>query len=518
MKNVLTALACLLSVSLSAQTDLIYDGNGDGCVTIDDVLGLLIEYGQCLDVEEEFMCGDNINHEGYNYSTVQIGNQCWFSENCRYLPLVSPSAESSGDETSPHYYVYGYEGTDVAAAQTTDNYATYGVLYNWPAVMTEGICPSGWHIPSDGEFTELTDFLGGESVAGYAMKSTSGWNNDGNGSNSSGFNGLPGGYQHPPNGFGGIEAAVSFWSASEAEVGPISSWRRFLYNSSDVVIRSAANLYNGYSARCVIDYTDECGVINGDNSTCLDECGVINGDNSTCLDECGVINGDNSTCLDECGVPNGDNSTCFTTCGDDIEHDAYDYSTVLIGDQCWFSENCRYLPEVSPSSESSLTSPYYYVYDYQGTDIEDAKSTDNYETYGVLYNWPAVMTEGICPSGWHIPTDLEWQTMEMALGLSASEASSQTWRGTHAPQMKSTSGWNNNGNGTNSSGLTILPGGFKVDIPIGFTNYGDYAHLWSASEDASSYSFGRVLYGSVDTVWRSSFTKQFGFSARCVQD
>ena len=56
----------------------------------------------------------------------------------------------------------GYEGTDVAAAKSTANYETYGVLYNWPAVMTEGICPSGWHIPSDEEFTQLTDFLGGE--------------------------------------------------------------------------------------------------------------------------------------------------------------------------------------------------------------------------------------------------------------------------------------------------------------------------------------------------------------------
>ncbi len=76
------------------------------------------------------------------------------------LPEVSPSSE--GSETDPYYYVYGYEGTDVASAMSTSNYATYGVLYNWPAVMTEGICPSGWHIPSDEEFTQLTDFLGGE--------------------------------------------------------------------------------------------------------------------------------------------------------------------------------------------------------------------------------------------------------------------------------------------------------------------------------------------------------------------
>ena len=58
-----------------------------------------------------------------------------------------------------------------------------------------------------------------------------------------------------------------------------------------------------------------------------------------------------------------------------ISHEGYDYSTVLIGEQCWFSENCRYLPVVSPPSASSTTSPYYYVYDYQGTDVGAAQAT-----------------------------------------------------------------------------------------------------------------------------------------------
>ena len=74
----------------------------------------------------QFECGDAVSYEGHNYSTVQIGDQCWFSENCRYLPEVSPSSEGSVD--APHYYVYGYEGADVSAAQATDNFETYGVL------------------------------------------------------------------------------------------------------------------------------------------------------------------------------------------------------------------------------------------------------------------------------------------------------------------------------------------------------------------------------------------------------
>ena len=200
----------------------------------------------------------SVTHHGYEYDIVAIGDQCWFAENCRYLPVVvvPPSSERSDEaaETDPYYYVIAYEGADVAEAQATENYATYGVLYNWSAVMTEGICPSGWHIPSDGDFTQLTDFLGGEIVAGHAMKSTSGWNNygngnNGNGSNSSGFNALPGavGYR---GGFTDCGYVGYWWSASES--GSVS---RVLYLSLlfDVVGRGSANRYRGHSARCVRD-------------------------------------------------------------------------------------------------------------------------------------------------------------------------------------------------------------------------------------------------------------------------
>jgi len=191
-------------------------------------------------------CGDQIDHEGYSYSTVLIDDQCWFSENCRYLPTVSPSSASS--TSSPYYYVYGYEGTDVTAANTTTHYDTYGALYNWPAVMTEGICPSGWHIPSDGEFTQLTDFLGGENVAGPSMKSTYAWISNANGSNSSGFTGLPGGYRYY-GGFVNNGSAGYWWSASASGS---NSWERGLHGGNNV-IRYGTFRFNGFSARCVRD-------------------------------------------------------------------------------------------------------------------------------------------------------------------------------------------------------------------------------------------------------------------------
>jgi uncharacterized protein (TIGR02145 family) len=230
------------------------DLDNDGAVATSDLLIFLSAYGDTCEVELDDTCGDLVAHEGYDYSTVQIGDQCWFSENLRYLPEVSPS--SAGSETDPYYYVYGYEGSDVTAAQATSSYSWSGVLYNWPAVMTAGICPSGWHIPTDGEFTELTDFLGGESVAGYAMKDDVQWN----GSNSSGWTGLPGGYRDS-GGFNvedpGVGYQGAWWSASESGS---YSWLRVLIfspesNANDVdnIFRNDISRYYGFSARCVRD-------------------------------------------------------------------------------------------------------------------------------------------------------------------------------------------------------------------------------------------------------------------------
>ena len=118
--------------------------------------------------------------------------------------------------------------------------------------MTEGICPSGWHIPSDEEFTELTDFLGGESVAGGKMKEAGydHWYSPNEGAtNSSGWTGLPGGSRYygvfGSNGFHG-----RWWSASESGSG---SWIRFLNKATTTVSTDSAPIEYGFSARCVRD-------------------------------------------------------------------------------------------------------------------------------------------------------------------------------------------------------------------------------------------------------------------------
>ena len=207
-----------------------------------------------------------------------------------------------------------------------------------------------------------------------------------------------------------------------------------------------------------------------------------------------------------------------------VTYQGYAYDIVEIGDQCWFAENCRYLPSVSTSSEYSETDPYYYVYDFEGTDVEAAKANENYENYGVLYNWPAVMNEDVCPSGWHVSSDEDWQTMEIYLGMSESEALSESsWRGTNQGfQMKSMSGWSNlmsdgtTGNGSNASGLNVFPSGYWVST-TGFENLYNLAYFWTPSMlDVESYI--RSVNKNFDTVMRYLHPTNYGFSVRCIKD
>jgi uncharacterized protein (TIGR02145 family) len=126
-------------------------------------------------------------------------------------------------------------------------------LYNWYAVNdSRGLCPVGWHVPSDAEWTTLTDFLGGEGVAGGKMKSTTGWNSPNTGAtNSSGFTGLPGGYRASGGGFGDLGYSGVWWSSSDAGSG--SAWDRYLYYNFANAHRDYDDHRFGFSVRCARD-------------------------------------------------------------------------------------------------------------------------------------------------------------------------------------------------------------------------------------------------------------------------
>jgi len=197
----------------------------------------------------------------------------------------------------------------------------------------------------------------------------------------------------------------------------------------------------------------------------------------------------------QCGLPFADT------------RDGQSYETVLIGDQCWMAENLAYLPEVSPSSQGNNTDPYYYVYNYQRSDVTIAKATANYQTYGVLYNWPSSLDA--CPDDWHLPADAEWIALTTYLG----------GEGVAGGKMKETgtSHWNSPNTGaTNSSGFTGLPGGYRdADGTFGL---GEFGFFWSSTEYSTPNAWYRHLSYNNDGAGRNYPAKGFGFSVRCVRD
>ena len=160
------------------------------------------------------------------YKTVKIGEQIWLAENLNF---------SSGNS-------WCYD-------DNSSNCNKYGRLYDWETAKQ--VCPSGWHLPSGSEWTKLTDYLGGADGAGEKMKSTSGWKNNGNGTNSSGFAGLPSGYRYSGGSFDNIGSFGYWWSSAEGST--TRAWYRGLYYFYGKVYRNDANEQNGLSVRCVKD-------------------------------------------------------------------------------------------------------------------------------------------------------------------------------------------------------------------------------------------------------------------------
>jgi uncharacterized protein (TIGR02145 family) len=186
------------------------------------------------------------------------------------------------------------------------------------------------------------------------------------------------------------------------------------------------------------------------------------------------------------------------------------YNTIQIGNQCWMKENLAYLPSVSPSSLGSYSSAYYYVYGYEGTIVLEAKATNNYQIYGVLYNLPAAITA--CPVGWHLPSDAEWFTLSTFLGGDNIAGGKMKAVGTAYWSLPNTSA-------DNESGFTGLPGGQKM-WGGGFSALGLYAEYWSSTA-YNNYPYAmwnRVLYYNSSYIGRGYPNRNEGQSVRCVKN
>ena len=212
-------------------------------------------YGFCnSDLDGDGVCDDDcggyLEYQGYDYQMVQIGGQCWFAENLRSENYEN--GEAIPEVTDNEAWSGLISGARCNYDNDASNAATYGRLYNWYAVEDpRGLCPSGWHVPTDEEWMVMVDLLGGEAVAGVQMKTTYGWNNGGNGTNTSGFSGLPGGYRRPDGLFSVSGIRGLWWTSSPMDLS-YALWRR-LSNGNDIVDGGGSMFIDGYSIRCIQD-------------------------------------------------------------------------------------------------------------------------------------------------------------------------------------------------------------------------------------------------------------------------
>ena len=220
------------------------------------------------------------DNDGNIYNTVQIGNQCWMKDNLRTTRYADGTTiplgplGSSTSITTPYRYNPNNDSSNVSA---------YGYLYNWPAVMhgasssasnpsgVQGICPSGWHVPSDAEWTQLTNYVGSQpqfqcynssDKIAKALASTTGWNSSTNTcavgnypstNNATDFSAFPAGIYNNSGNYVLFGGDVSFWSAT-AFSDHYAYYRYLDYNDANVY-RYNNYMNYGFSVRCVRDST-----------------------------------------------------------------------------------------------------------------------------------------------------------------------------------------------------------------------------------------------------------------------
>jgi len=264
--SVITSRGVCWSIAQSPTTDdsKTEDGSGTGTYT-STLTGLSPEtpyYVRAYATNSEGTTyGDEVSFttvqltdiNGNVYNTVTIGTQMWMKENLRAtkyndgtdIPLVTDN------DTWLHTNDPGYGWYDDDEATYGE---TYGAMYNWYTVNTGKLCPDGWHVPTDAEWTILTDFLGGEAIAGGKLKEagTEHWgapNTDA--SNVSGFTALPGGYRSNGGQYYSIEWQGRWWTSSMID--NIYVWTRHMQSNIANVNRYEMNKNYGFSVRCLKD-------------------------------------------------------------------------------------------------------------------------------------------------------------------------------------------------------------------------------------------------------------------------
>ncbi|MBQ3732975.1 MAG: T9SS type A sorting domain-containing protein [Bacteroidales bacterium] len=578
------------------------------------------------------------DHEGNVYNTVQIGNQCWMRDNLRTTTSPStgtyliPAADADYTYTGKQAFWYNNDSATYAPMN-------YGLLYNWNAAVDtfntaygetsvntsssnavsvtfsghrRGICPAGWHLPSDAEWTAMEqtqtsmDVTGRDRRGDHAGKlAGEGWSSSttagapGNASdpahNASGFSAVPAGVCNGSS-FASAGYGADFWSSTQYF--SYRAYDRYLYYDSAYVDRGYYSKDGGCSVRCLrderattapaTDLTATSATLNGtitnpDNVTVTAqgfEWKATTGGTYTQVNAMGetmaysltgltantiytyrafvttanrtsygaevtftTLSAGGTAVIDEKSCPEAQTVT---------DHEGNVYATVQIGNQCWMRDNLR--TTTSPSTGTYLIPVANANYTYTGKQARwynNDSATCAPMNYGLFYNWNAaadtfnaaygeisVNTDysnavsvsftghrrGICPAGWHLPSDAEWTQLTNYVS-SQSEYQCGGNSSNIAKALASTEGWNsytvncvmgNDPSTNNATGFSAVPAGYCNGSS--FSSAGNNASFWSSTQENSTNACYRNLYYSNANVGGGSYGKYYGYSVRCLRD
>ena len=489
-----------------------------------------------------FVCGDQLRDvDGNAYSTAKYGEQCWMKENLRVTHFSDGTEIPLRTDTSSTIACRYISPTDEPRVSKV------GYAYNAKALLhgsdgssdnpsgVQGVCPVGWHVPSKAEWMQLLDYIKGQSEyrcgsandnIAKALASTSGWRsytgactvgNDLNANNASGFDIYPTALRMNT-GFSISDGYAYFVTATRFSSS--SLWMVSLnYTSAIVATNGYMNDAAGAQVRCVRDPEITGAAV----PSAADVQDMINNSLASLLNRLDSM----QNVIDDLTHQLGENDVCgFVTVTD---YDGNVYNTVKVGNQCWMRENLRsehYSDGtlIPLGTDTSSTVAYRY---------NPNNSVDNVPTYGYLYNWTAAMNggssstatpsgvQGICPTGWHVPSYDELVQM-----INYVKSRSEYWcadtNSNISKALAASIGWapntgvcapGNNLADNNATGLSLVAAGYYDNQ---YRNFANTCYMWSTTK--YSYAYHVSLYTSNSVVYMTSSKPHYAFTVRCLRD
>ena len=429
--------------------------------------------------------------DGQTYKTTVIGLQTWMAENLNFKTANSYCYNDSDTYCAKYGRLYSW----AAAMDSTGAWSKNGkgCGYNKtcsPTYPVRGICPEGWHLPSQTEWETLfTTIDGSKTDYDYdhrsdLLKSTSGWIHNSNGTDDFAFNGLPAGYKTTREGYYGEGGDVSYWSSTELDITNAYYMTLCHDDCADIAIRGMRQDTNKvgeeYSIRCVKD-------------------GSVGQKPSS---------GETSVFGKELKDP----------------RDGQTYKTVVIGKQTWMAENLNYKTENSfcYGDNEFICDKYGRLYTWAAS--MDSAGTWSANGKGCGYDAdcsPTYPVQGVCPKGWHLPSQTEWETLLTTVGGESIAGK----------MLKSAIGWewhDSSNNGTDAYSFTALPAG-RYDywawtdgyggggIVFSTSDMGEITEFWGSTYEDKEYASYISLDGG-DDAYLGSADRRAGYSIRCVEN